>query len=55
MTIDDKAVKVQVWDTSGRERFPTITRTYYKKTPVVLIVYDVTDRETFKSAIMWHE
>lgn len=40
-------------DTAGQERFRTITSTYYRGTHGVIIVYDVTNANTFKSIQRW--
>jgi small GTP-binding protein len=36
-------VKFQVWDTAGQERFAAITRSYYRRTSLIVMVYSVTD------------
>lgn len=48
-TIDceGKTVKLQIWDTAGQERFKTITSSYYKGAHGIIVVYDMTDRESF--------
>lgn len=53
LTIDDERVKLQVWDTAGQERFRTITSTYYRGTHGVIIVYDVTNPESFANVKRW--
>ncbi|XP_050315890.1 ras-related protein Rab-35 [Anthonomus grandis grandis] len=56
VTIDGQRVKLQIWDTAGQERFRTITSTYYRGTHGVVIVYDVTNGETFANVKRWlHE
>lgn len=40
-------------DTAGQERFRTITSTYYRGTHGVIVVYDVTNANTFKSIQRW--
>merc|ERR1711977_172222 len=40
-------VKIQLWDTAGQERFKETTSAYYRGAHVILIVYDVTNRESF--------
>lgn len=44
-----KNVKLQIWDTAGQERFRTITNTYYKSAHAVILVYDITNLESFES------
>lgn len=41
------------WDTAGQERFRTITTSYYRNTQGILLVYDITDRNTFNSIRQW--
>ena len=47
LTIDGLKVKAQIWDTAGQERYRAITSAYYKGAKGVLIVYDITRRESF--------
>lgn len=51
--VDQKRVKLQIWDTAGQERFRTITTSYYKGAQAILIVFDVTDRDTFDHLKNW--
>ncbi|KAL1489366.1 hypothetical protein ABEB36_014279 [Hypothenemus hampei] len=56
VNIDGQKVKLQIWDTAGQERFRTITSTYYRGTHGVIIVYDVTNGDTFANVKRWlHE
>lgn len=41
------------WDTAGQERFRTITTSYYKGAQAIVIVYDVTDQESFDHVRNW--
>ncbi|KAE8673939.1 Ras-related protein RABC2a [Hibiscus syriacus] len=43
----DKKLKLAIWDTAGQERFRTLTSSYYRGAQGVIMVYDVTRRETF--------
>lgn len=51
--LDGKTVKLQIWDTAGQERFRTITSSYYRGSHGIIIVYDVTDQDSFDSVKMW--
>eukprot|EP00483_Globobulimina_turgida_P007043 UN07057 len=42
-----------VWDTAGQERFRSLTASYYKGAHAVLIVYDITNRESFENVSQW--
>mmetsp|Transcript_68136 Transcript_68136/g.156347 ORF Transcript_68136/g.156347 Transcript_68136/m.156347 type:complete len:200 (+) Transcript_68136:44-643(+) len=53
LDVDGRRVRIQVWDTSGMERFSSITRCYYRGAQGVVIVYDVADRQTFRNVKRW--
>lgn len=55
INIDGKPIKLQIWDTAGQESFRSITRSYYRRTPGCLLVYDITRRETFEHLTQWLE
>lgn len=50
-----KRIKVTLWDTAGQERFRTLTASYFHGLHAVIIVYDVTRRETFDKLPSWVE
>ncbi|KAK1392684.1 RAB GTPase-like [Heracleum sosnowskyi] len=47
LTVGGKKLKLTVWDTAGQERFRTLTSSYYRGAQGIILVYDVTKRETF--------
>lgn len=51
--LEGKTVKLQIWDTAGQERFRTITSSYYRGSHGIIIVYDITDQESFNGVKMW--
>jgi len=53
MTVEDKVVKLQIWDTAGQEKFRTITSSYYRNAHAVMIVYDVGAYSSFQSIDQW--
>jgi len=52
---DNRKVKIQIWDTAGEDRFRSITRNYYKGAKGILLIFDVTDKETFTHVRDWIE
>lgn len=63
ITLEEKNIKLQIvikhlnlilkWDTAGQERFRTITTSYYKGAQAIIIVYDITDKESFEHVRNW--
>jgi len=51
--LEGKTVKLQIWDTAGQERFRTITSSYYRGAHGIIVVYDVTDSDTFSNVKQW--
>lgn len=47
MTLKGKRLKLTIWDTAGQERFRTLTSSYYRGAQGIILVYDVTRRDTF--------
>jgi small GTP-binding protein len=46
-------VKLQLWDCAGFESFRSLTRAYYRGAHVVLLVFDVSNRQSFESVETW--
>jgi len=55
INIENKPIKLQIWDTAGQESFRSITRSYYRGAAGALLVYDITRRETFSHLTRWLE
>mmetsp|Transcript_17084 Transcript_17084/g.24506 ORF Transcript_17084/g.24506 Transcript_17084/m.24506 type:complete len:210 (-) Transcript_17084:235-864(-) len=55
VTVEDKQLKLQIWDTAGQESFRSITRSYYRGAAGALLVYDITRKETFEHLGSWLE
>ncbi|XP_075771425.1 uncharacterized protein LOC102458629 isoform X2 [Pelodiscus sinensis] len=53
--LEGKTIKLQIWDTAGQERFRTITSSYYRGAHGIIIVYDVTDQDSFSNMHLWLE
>ena len=48
-------VKLQIWDTAGQEAFRSITRTFYKGATAAIIVFDMTNADTFQNVRTWYK
>ena len=53
--IRNKVYHIQLWDTPGKKDFFTITKAYFKNTACALVVYDITDRNSFDNVTFWVE
>jgi small GTP-binding protein len=53
LEIDGQAVKLQVWDTAGQEKFKSIAKSYFRHAVGVVLVYDITDRQSFDDLSFW--
>ncbi|GBB90386.1 hypothetical protein RclHR1_17310002 [Rhizophagus clarus] len=53
MRFEGKKYKLTIWDTAGQERFRTLTSSYYRGAQGVILVYDVSNRETFDQLDNW--
>ena len=53
--IRNKIYRIQIWDTAGQENFRSITRAYYKNSVCALVVYDITNRDSFNNVSTWIE
>ena len=55
ITVGDKIVKTQIWDTAGQEKFWSLSPAYYKGAHVVILTFDVTDDKSFNNLTKWYE
>jgi len=55
ITIDDKAVTLQIWDTAGQERFQSLGTAFYRGADCCVLVYDITDKKSFDSLQGWSD
>jgi len=53
LPISKKTVKLQIWDTAGQERYRTITNAYYRGADGIIIVFDLTNKESFLHVQDW--
>lgn len=50
---EDQNIKLQIWDTAGQEHFRAVTKSYFRNAAGCLLVYDVTRKQTLRSAQGW--
>ncbi|KAF6039392.1 hypothetical protein EB796_002298 [Bugula neritina] len=53
LNVDGYQVHLQIWDTAGQERFKSMAPMYYRKASIAILVYDITDLESFKGLKKW--
>ena len=53
INVDGKRAKLQIWDTSGQERFKAISRSYYRGVMGVFLCYAINNRESFEKIEYW--
>ena len=50
---DQKIVKIQLWDTAGQDKFRAITRNYYKGASGIILIFDVTNLNSYENIKKW--
>lgn len=53
LLIKNKSVTVQFWDTAGQERMRALANAYYRNANGIIVVYDITSKESFKNMSYW--
>ena len=53
IVISKKTAKLQIWDTAGQERYMSLCKSIYQKVDGVMLVYDITQLETFQNIKKW--
>ncbi|XP_046734256.1 ras-related protein Rab-5B isoform X1 [Diprion similis] len=51
--LDDTTVKFEIWDTAGQERYHSLAPMYYRGAQAAIVVYDITNQDTFVRATTW--
>jgi len=51
--LQDRNVRLQLWDTAGQERFRSLIPSYIRDSSVAIIVYDITNRNSFLNTTYW--
>ena len=53
MRLGDRNINLVIWDTAGQERFHALGPIYYRDADAALLVFDITDTDSFKRVHMW--
>lgn len=51
--LDDGPVRLQLWDTAGQERFRSLIPSYIRDSAAAIVVYDITNRQSFENTTKW--
>jgi small GTP-binding protein len=51
--LNSSIIKMQIWDTAGQERFRAVTSAYYRGSVGCLLVYDITNKESYSNIVKW--
>ena len=53
ISVNNKHIKLSIWDTAGQEQFRTIAKSFYNKTDAVILCFDLTEKESLDSISYW--
>jgi small GTP-binding protein len=53
VNIDQDSMKLDIWDTAGQERYHALAPLYYRSASGIIVVYDITNRESLETAEHW--
>ena len=51
--INDQIIQIKLWDTAGQEIFHSLTKNFYRKADGIIIVYDITNKDSFEKIQDW--
>ena len=51
--IDNKTIRIKIWDTAGQEKFQSLTKGFFRNAQGIMVVYDVTNSETYENIKYW--
>lgn len=55
VTVGRESVRLILWDTGGQEKFRCLTTSYYRDAMAAMLVYDITNRESFENIQHWRQ
>ncbi|KAL4494128.1 hypothetical protein ABPG72_016084 [Tetrahymena utriculariae] len=53
LILQNKQIKLKIWDTAGQENFRSISKKYFQKADAVVIMFDITNNESFNNLGYW--
>lgn len=53
MYLEDRTIRLQLWDTAGQERFRSLIPSYIRDSSVAIVVYDITNANSFQQTSKW--
>ena len=53
--INNTSISLQIWDTCGQEKFRALIRSYYTNSSLAIIVYSVTDKDSYDDVNIWYK
>jgi Ras-related protein Rab-1A len=54
LLINDKKIKINIWDTAGQEKFRSLVTSYYRNSDIIIIVFDLTNNISFQNIDSWY-
>jgi Ras-related protein Rab-6A len=54
LKVNGRTVRLQLWDTAGQEKFHSLIPSYLRNATVAILVYDITNRDSFDKLDFWH-
>ena len=51
--INNKTIRIKIWDTAGQERYKSLTKNFFRNAEGVMLVYDVTNYDTYENLKFW--
>ena len=55
INVENKKIVLELWDTVGQEAYRSLTKIFTKNARIIILVYDVTSKETFNSLNYWYD
>ena len=53
LKVNGEDIELQIWDTAGQEEYRALTKTYYRNSACVILVFDVTNKTSFENLDLW--